>query len=71
MKPVFTRLDNPSPVQDIVALLKKKVSDANSIIGNLRRLRSTEDSEMASWRQEMNKAEQVMSSVQRELEDMH
>jgi len=58
-------------VQDIVTLLKKKVSDANSIIGNLRRLRSTEDSEMASWRQEMNKAEQVMSSVQRELEDMH
>ncbi len=70
MKQVFIRLPNPNSVEDIVSLIRKKISEANSIIDDLRKMRNSEDLEITTWHQELNKVEQDVINLEQNLTEM-
>jgi len=65
--PVFVKIEEYSDVLDLMSEIKEKVSNAKSLLQTLDELKEREDSEIDSWRSNIDEIEKKIQFVDHTL----
>lgn len=65
--PVFVKVEDYKDVLDILDLVKNKISDAKTVMGEINDLKNQEDTELQAWASEIYEIEKNVEYVDQTL----
>jgi hypothetical protein len=65
--PIYVRIDDYKDIVDILTLLRKKISDAKGIIGQINALKNEEDNELDQWNTNLEEIQKKTDYLNRNL----
>jgi hypothetical protein len=67
--PIFVKIDEYKDILDVITLIKGKIDEAKSILGEINELKNTEDRELEVWASELEEVERKVNFIDRTLLD--
>ena len=61
--PVFVKVDEYKEILDVLDLIKSKVKEIRSTLGNINTLRNEEDAEVAMWNNTISDIEKKIENI--------
>jgi hypothetical protein len=65
--PIYVKIDDYKDIVDILTLLRKKISDAKGIIGQINALKNEEDSELEQWNSGLEEIQKKIDYLNRSM----
>jgi len=65
--PVFVKIEEYKDLLDIMGLIKEKVKHAKTTLGNINELKNHEDSQLESWKQNIEDVQRKLDMIDNTL----
>lgn len=66
-KKVYVKVEDYKDIVDIMTLIRKKVSDARTILGGVNNLKNEEDAELEQWNSNLDEIDRKIDYLDRTL----
>ena len=63
--PVFVKVDEYKEILDVLEMIKSKIKEIRTALGDINALRNEEDAELAMWNNTMNEIEKKIDGIDR------
>ena len=68
-KPIYVKIEGYNEVLEVVGLTRKKVEQARKVLDKIYELKNREDSELESWKVDVDEIEKKMNAISEMLSE--